>query len=373
MANFATRIKDLTGFDADTAAKQASINDWLTAGAREIIDVLPLSKLDRMSEEQVFHSGNIKTTSPADGVNVEDSKILHVLRAQDITASPVVYQPCREVHADQVGRIIDENYMEFATSTDPAYYISNKKLFVLPDHPTSPTNTGDEDCKIVKINEDFTVTYDLSTIENFPKEGNNAVVLYAARNAIMRLMNDIQTDDRIDNASTGILKNIQTAVDAAELMMDKFENVDEDSVFGDEDTFTTANSQITRVKDAVDKVQEVITGNAPSADTSARGAQSNEDTELVASALAIANTELKRAQTHLAEWNSIGDMRIKEVQGHLAEAGGYVQELTARINRQQAKYQWYTQQYTLLNAQFREALQLIGVDKLKIEEKMDGR
>ena len=52
MANFATRIKDLTGFDADTAAKQASVNDWLTAGAREIIDVLPLSKLDRMSEEQ---------------------------------------------------------------------------------------------------------------------------------------------------------------------------------------------------------------------------------------------------------------------------------------------------------------------------------
>jgi hypothetical protein len=263
--------------------------------------------------------------------------------------------------------------MEYATSTDPAYYISNKKLFVLPDHPTAPTNTGDEDCKLIKINEDFTVTYDLSTIENFPKEANNAVVLYAARNAIMRLMNDIQTDDRIDNASTGILKDIQTAVDAAELMMDKFENVDEDSVFGDEDTFTTANSQITRVKDAVDKVQEVITGNAPSADTSARGAQSNEDTELVASSLAIANTELKRAQTHLAEWNSIGDMRIKEVQGHLAEAGGYVQELTARINRQQAKYQWYTQQYTLLNSQFREALQLIGVDKLKIEEKMDGR
>ena len=200
MANFATRIKDLTGFDADTAAKQASVNDWLTAGAREIIDVLPLSKLDRMSEEQTFHSGNIKTDNPADGINVEDSKILHVLRAEDITASPVVYQPCREVHADQVGRVVNSNYMEFATSTDPAYYISNKKLFVLPDHPTAPTNTGTADCKLVKINEDFTVTYDLSTIENFPKEATNAVVLYASRNAVESIMKDKNVEEDIELA-----------------------------------------------------------------------------------------------------------------------------------------------------------------------------
>jgi len=186
MADFKTRIDDLTGFGS---TDDVAIVDWLTAGAREIIDVLPMSKLDRMSEEELFHSGNIKTDNPVDGVNVEDSKILHVLRAEDITASPVVYQPCREVHADQVGRVIDSNYMEYATATDPAYYISDKKLFVLPDHPTAPTNTGDKDCKLVKINEDFTIAATDTTIENFPKEANNAVVLYAARNALLRLMN----------------------------------------------------------------------------------------------------------------------------------------------------------------------------------------
>lgn len=565
MADFKTRIDDLTGFGS---TDDVAIVDWLTAGAREIIDVLPMSKLDRMSEEQVFHSGNIKTTSPADGLNVEDSKILHVLRAEDITASPVVYQPCREVHADQVGRVIDSNYMEYATATDPAYYISNKKLFVLPDHPTAPTNTGDEDCKLVKINEDFTIAATDTTIENFPKEATNAVVLYASRNALMRLMNNLQSNDLIDNTSTGalalmnaeiddvvndttgslklakdqignfvtsigdiddttelfdstnkrftvvrdalvkaqdiidndgfgidldvtdfvgdvdaalgkidahlideeaILTNdptngdiataltaIKTAVEQAAAAAGKFTS-DDESVFGDEDTFLTSNSQLTRVKDALDKAQETITGDAPSSTTSARGAQAEEDVELVTSALNISQTEIARAQAHLAEWTSIGDMRVKEAQIALSEADGfakevqarlgyaaayiaaanartqegssriaqanlgvavaqqelqranvaiseinslmasyslelqsvapymsevsarlaaaaqYGQEFQARLTRDQAKYQWYTQQYQMVNAQFQEALQLIGIDKLKIEEMTEGR
>lgn len=566
MADFKTQIDNLTGFGS---TDDVAIADWLAAGAKEIIDVLPMSKLDRMSEEELFHSGNIRTDNPADGVNVEDSKILHVLRAEDITASPVVYQPCREVHANQIGRVIDPNYMEYATATDPAYYVSNKKLFVLPDHPTAPTNTGDEDCKLVKINEDFTINIALDYIENFPSEATNAVVLYASRNALMRLMNNLQSNDLIDNTSTGalalmnaeiddvvndesgslklakeqigafvssiadiddntelfddtnkrftvvrdalvkaqdiidndgfgtdldvtdfvgdidaalgkidahlvdeeaILTNdptngdiataltaIKAAVDKAKVAADKFLSDQSDSVFGDEDTFLTNNSQLTRVKDALDKAQETITGNAPSSTTSARGAQAEEDVELVTSALNISQTEIARAQAHLAEWTSIGDMRVKEAQIALSEADGYAkevqarlgyaaayidaanartqegssriaqanlgvavaqqelqranvaiseinslmasyslelesvapymsevsarlaaaaqygQEFQARLTRDQAKYQWYTQQYQMVDTQFKEALQLISVEKIEQEQERVGR
>jgi len=186
MADFKTRIDDLTGFGS---TDDVAIADWLLAGAREIIDVLPMSLLERMSEEEEFHSGNIRTDNPADGLGVEDAKILEVLRAEDITATPVVYQPCRKVNVNKIGRVIDTNYMEYATATDPAYYISDKKLFVLPDHPTAPTNSGEKDCKLIKINEDFTVNITQDYISNFPGEATNAVVLYASRNAIVRLMN----------------------------------------------------------------------------------------------------------------------------------------------------------------------------------------
>ena len=69
-----------------------------------------MSKLDRMSEEQFFTWN----------VNVEDSKILHVLR-KDASNNDYL-MPCREIQASQSGRAVDSNYMEFATSSDSVYY-----------------------------------------------------------------------------------------------------------------------------------------------------------------------------------------------------------------------------------------------------------
>jgi hypothetical protein len=547
MADFKTRIDDLTGFGS---TDDVAIADWLVAGAREIIDVLPMALLDRMSEVQEFTSFQ----------GIEDTKILHVLRKDENNSD--VLMPCREIHASQSGRALDSNYMEFATSSDPAYYLENKRIYTLPASASS------NDSKLVKINEDFTIEATDSTIDNFPKEATNAVVLYAARNAIMRLMNNLQSNDLIDNASTGalalmnaeiddvvndttgslklakdqigafvtsiediddttelfdntnkrftvvrdalvkaqdiidndgfgtdldvtdfvgdvdtalgkidahlvdeeaILTNdptngdiataltaIKTAVDQAATAAGKFTS-DDESVFGDEDTFLTSNSQLTRVKAALDQAENVINNNQPDANTDAFGAQAAEDTELVSSALAIVQTEIQRAQTHLAEWTSIGDMRVKEVQVALNEADGYAkevqarlgyaaayiaaanarrqegssriaqanlgvavaqqelqranvaiaeinslmasytlelqsvapymsevssrlaaaaqygQEFQARLTRDQAKYQWYTQQYQMVNAQFQQALQLIGIDKVKSEQMSEGR
>ena len=548
MADFKTQIDNLTGFGS---TDDVALGDWLLAGARQVIDVLPMSKLDRMSEIQEFTNFQ----------GVEDSKILHVLRKDENNSD--ILMPCRHIHASKSGMAQDSNYMEFATSSDPVYYLENKRVYTLPASASS------NDSKLVKINEDFTITITSDTIDNFPKEATNAVVLYASRNAIMQLMNSLQSNALIDDASTGalalmnaeiddvvndsngslakakaqidnfvtsigdiddttelfdntnkrftvvrdaltkaqdiidndgfganldvtdfvgdvdtalgkidahlvdeeaILTNdpasgdiytaltaITAAVDKAKVAADKFLSDQSDSVFGDEDTFLTNNSQLTRVKDALDKAQETITGSAPSSTTSARGAQAEEDVELVTSALNISQTEIARAQAHLAEWTSIGDMRIKEAQIALSEADGYAkevqarlgyaaayiaaanartqegssriaqanlgvsvaqqelqranvaiaeinslmasytlelqsvapymsevsgrlaaaaqygQEFQARLTRDQAKYQWYTQQYAQLDAQFKEALQLISVDKIESETIKDGR
>jgi len=56
----------------------------------------------------------------------------------------------------------------------------------------------------------------------------------------------------------------------------------------------------------------------------------------------------------------------------LSAAAQYGQEFQARLTRDQAKYQWYTQQYQMVNAQFQEALKLISIDKLKIEQTNEG-
>jgi len=105
----------------------------------------------------------------------------------------------------------------------------------------------------------------------------------------------------------------------------------DESVFGDEETFLTANSQLTRVKAALDDAEDLINSDEPSSTTDAYGAQSNEDIELVTSALNIAQTEIQRAQVHLSEWTSIGDMRVKQINASLSEAQAYGSEIQARL------------------------------------------
>tara|TARA_R110000824_G_scaffold299461_1_gene487552 strand:+ start:1459 stop:3075 length:1617 start_codon:yes stop_codon:yes gene_type:complete len=422
MADFKTRIDDLTGF---ASTDDTALNDWLSAGSRSVINILPVNKLERVASNENF----------TNNIDVEGKKILAVVRKDDNHASKI-YTPCRKLPPSMMGRVSDTNYMEAASESDPAYIMQNDVL------NTYPGSNASNDSRVVFINSSMTVSSTDSAISNFPDEAEESVVLYAARNALERLMNDLQSNDLIDHASTGalalmnaeiddvvhdttgslklakdqigafvtsiadiddttelfdntnkrftvvrdalvkakdIIDNdgfgsnldvtdfmgdvdtalgkinahlideeailtddptsgaintaltaIKTAVDQAATAAGKFITSDE-SVFGDEDTFLTNNSQLTRVKDALDKAQETITGDQPSSTTDARGAQAEEDTELVASALSIAQTEITRAQTHLAEWTSIGDMRVKEVQAALNEADGFAKEVQARL------------------------------------------
>jgi len=265
MADFKTRIDDLTGF---ASTDDVAIVDWLTAGAREIIDVLPMSKLERMSEVEEF-TGNTP---------VEDKKILDVLRKDENNSN--ILMPCREINASQSGRAADSSYMEFATSSDPVYYLENKRLYTLP------ASAATDDSKLVKINEDFTILATDTSIQNFPKEATNAVVLYASRNALMRLMNAKHGNADITTALTAINTEmdetqaiadlINTQVDAAVTEIGEMvTNVD-----ANVDTALTAmktaadkiNTAIGLANDEYDEVAVEVTGTATSPISAARSA-----------------------------------------------------------------------------------------------------
>ena len=265
MADFKTRIDDLTGFGS---TDDVAIADWLVAGAREIIDVLPMSKLDRMSEIQEFTNFQ----------GVEDSKILHVLRKDENNSN--VLMPCREIHANQSGRASDSNYMEFATSSDPVYYLENKRLYTLPASASS------DDSKLVKINEDFTIVATDSTIDNFPKEATNAVVLYASRNALMRLMNAKHGNGDITTGLTAINTEmdetqavadlINTQVNAAvteiaEMAINVDTNVDT-ALAAMKTAADKINTAIGLANDEYDEVAVEVTGTATSPISAARSA-----------------------------------------------------------------------------------------------------
>tara|TARA_R100001594_G_scaffold4707_5_gene15894 strand:+ start:3192 stop:4769 length:1578 start_codon:yes stop_codon:yes gene_type:complete len=411
VATFSAQVVDLVG----TFSDETALDSFITEGANEVINAMPRSMQERVAEETSFTN---TTTS-------EGSKVLHVLRNDG-----TIDQPCRKVPARNRGRIQDSSDMQYATATDPAYYVQDALVTIFP------TGTG----KLVSI-----PTYNqgsaldassLSTITNFPNEAEYLVTLYAAIKALQQNMSGMMTLTAIDTTALGaittelnkaddiintahgkigdfytsigdiddttelwdntnkrftvvrdalvyaanlidgnkpdaaydvaqnlldvnaafdgiqahladgeaILTNdptsgdiataltaMKNAIEAAEATFDKMED-SASSVFGDSDTFTAASSQLTRVKAAIDNAEDVINSNQPSAATDAYGAQSNEDIELVTSALNIAQTEIQRAQMHLSEWTSIGDMRVKQINASLSEAQAYGGEIQARLS-----------------------------------------
>ena len=411
MATFSAQVVDLVGAFSDETA----LDSFITEGANEVINAMPRSMRERVAEETPFTN----TTSS------EGSKVLHVLRNDG-----TIDQPCRRIPARHRGRIQDSSDMQYATTSDPAFYIQDALVTIFP------TGTG----KLVSI-----PTYNqgsaldassLSTITNFPNEAEYLVTLYAAMKALQQNMSGMMTLAAIDTTALGaittelnkaddvistaqgkvdafytsigdiddttelwddtnkrftvvrdalvytgnlidnnkpnadydvaqnlldvnaaldgmqahladgetILTNdptsgdiataltaMKNAIEAAENRIDKMEGADE-SVFGDEDTFLTANSQLTRVKDALDKVSSLIEANKPASGYDAHDLLQAEDIELLQGNLSIVGVELQRAQMHLSEWTAIGDMRVKEINASLSEAQAYGSEIQARLS-----------------------------------------
>ena len=121
MATFEEQVEGLTSLsiDGSSAPTQTELTQFLTDGVKEVINTMPNEMLPLCSASVSFTSGTAST--------LNTGKILHVLRSDgDIT------QPCRGIPAHFKGRYSDSDDMNYATVTDPVYYVENNSLDVLP-------------------------------------------------------------------------------------------------------------------------------------------------------------------------------------------------------------------------------------------------
>ena len=337
MATFEAQVEGLTSLsiDGSSAPTQTELTQFLTDGAKEILTTLPDSKKELFTTSNELNGSSVNYT-------VAGSEVFSVTRDDG-----TINQPCRRVPARLQGRVRDSGDMMAASQTDPVYYIANNLLSVVPE----PSNSRNAHVQALAYP---AVAYGDSAVAKFPDEAEYLIPLYASIKSLQNAMAAKAGNSAITTALTAMTN----AIEAAENRIDKMEGADE-SVFGDEDTFLTANSQLTRVKDAVDKVSDIVNGNQPSATTDAFGAQANEDIELVTSALNIAQTELSRAQVHLSEWTAIGDMRVKEINASLAEAQAYGNEIQARFSIITTEYTWMEKQQAKLQADYDKGIQIV--------------
>ena len=127
------------------------------------------------------------------------------------------------------------------------------------------------------------------------------------------------------------------AVAEAEIASGKFVPGTSDSQFDTNATWDATNSQLTRVKDALDKVVLLIDGNKPASNYDSHDLLQTEDLELLQGNLSIVQAEIQRAQMHLQEWVSVGDMRAKHVNSALAEADGQAKVIQTHLQQAQTK------------------------------------
>ena len=176
--SFKNKVDALTGF---ASTEDDALSDWLTAGARSVLNILPLNKLERIASNENF----------TNNIDVEGKKILAVVRKDNNHASKI-YTPCRKLPPSMMGRVNDTNYMEAASESDPAYIIQNDVL------NTYPASISSSDSRVVFVNSSITSAHGDTSISNFPDEAEYAVVLFAARQSLERKISDANTDEDIE-------------------------------------------------------------------------------------------------------------------------------------------------------------------------------
>ena len=172
MAVFKTQIQDIIGdFDDDVA-----INQFLTDGAKELINMMPPELKEKCTAETTLN--NSATTMDMDGVG----EILYVNRLSADSGGSRI--PCRKVPSMYGELSNDSNSLYKASATDPVYWIlSSGDTSILN---VIPAPTANQTAIVYHVAYPSIVGSDVSVIANFPDELEYLVVLYAAIKIIER-------------------------------------------------------------------------------------------------------------------------------------------------------------------------------------------
>ena len=185
MATFQVQVEDMVGTVETTVGSGSSdttaITSWLTDGAKEVINAMPPNLLILCSAEATpFTPQAPGSESSASALNT--GKVFNV-RRNDGT----IDQPCRMILSHIKGRASDPHDMDYATATDPVYYIESNNLNILPSASSAVGKYSEVQYPAVAYGE--------SSIAVFPDEAEYLVVLYAAMKSVERISANYNSEE----------------------------------------------------------------------------------------------------------------------------------------------------------------------------------
>ena len=346
MATFQAQVEGLTSLaiDGSSAPTQTELTQFLTDGAKEVINNLPPTLTPLCAASQTFTSGTPNT--------LNTGKVLNVLRNDgDID------QPCRRILPSYKGKVSDPDEMNHATVTDPVFFIDNNTVDVLP---------AGGSCSYSEVQYPA-VAYGDDAIAVFPDEAEHLVVLYGAIKSLQNVLGSKSSNSAITTALTAINVEIdeclaiadsasaEIALANAEVDASKAEvvlaNAEVDKMAAE---VALANAEVDLSNSAVDQMDAEIQLANAELDEAVTLIDSNIDTATTAintavdrvnTAVQLANTQFDSAVTsntaediELASSHvNAGNGFIAEAKAAISESQGYVAEVSARVNQVNAQ------------------------------------
>ena len=329
-STFAAKFTDLVGGTIDDNA----CDDWMTEGAKEIINQLPAKLKAKCSTVTPLNDSS--TTMDLDGVG----DILHVTR---LSANSGGYHvPCREIPAQYGGLATDSTDVNYyGTASDPVFWTASNTsdagtLFVKPDpeatqiayvhHVTYPTVDNGTD----------------NTIANFPDEAAHLVVLYAAIRQLLQYQSTMSSSFNSDITTAFTATN--TELDETQAICDLINTQADSAVvaLGNMGTeiglanaeVDLANPEVDLAKAEIAETVTLIDGGIDTAITAVKTAadlvnaeEDKAELEADKAEVEVDAEDMEKAQGYLGTMGGY----ISVAQGYLAEASGYVNEVNARI------------------------------------------
>ena len=162
MATFQVQVEDMVGTVGGSSSDTTALTSFLTDGAKELINMMPPNLLMLCASEVTLTPQAVGSESSASTLNT--GKVFNV-RRNDGT----IDQPCRLIPARFKGRASDSDELDYATATDPIYYIESNYLNILPSSSSAVGKYSEVQYPAV--------AYGDSAIANFPDELEYIVVL----------------------------------------------------------------------------------------------------------------------------------------------------------------------------------------------------
>jgi len=177
MATLSAQIISLVG----ETPTQSELDTWCLEAVKEIAMQLPASMHEKCSDKSTLNT----STTTLDLNTATVGRVLYCTRNNG-----TYDKSCRLVSSSEAHLVDDSTATNFyATADDPAYFLRDNKAEIKPN----PDGNG---ASFYHILYPSGVTYDDSSISNFPQEAEYLVVLYAAIRAVQeRMANEASNED----------------------------------------------------------------------------------------------------------------------------------------------------------------------------------